>query len=112
MLRIYGNSDDQVYVEQDGLRRQLAVAVQDDEVTIGIGLNAQPAGGCFVTMRYGAGCIGVWTATVAQIDEGIPIPWPIRIEMAKPEDNIGPVHSVAVVIECPPLTPWETGPQP
>jgi hypothetical protein len=107
MIRIFGNSDDQVYVEQDAQRRQ--IGVPGDEVTIGVGLNATPAAGCFVTMHYGVGCsIGVWTATIAQIDEGIQIPWPIRIETAKAEENVGPVHSVAVVIECPPGTPWET----
>jgi hypothetical protein len=111
MIRIFGNSDDQVYVEQDGQRRQLDV--DHEEVTVGVGLNAQPAAGCFVTMHYGVGCsIGVWSTTIAQIDEGVPIPWTIRIETAKVEENIGPVHSVAVVIECPPGTPWETCPTP
>lgn len=110
MIRIFGNSDDQVYVVQDGATKQLEC--QRDEVTIGIGLNASPPGGCFVTMRYGVGCsIGVWTATIAQIDEGIPIPWPIRIENAKNNEQVGPLHSVAVVIDCPPGTPWEMAPR-
>jgi hypothetical protein len=111
MIRIFGNSDDQVYVESDGKRRQ--IDVKGDEVTIGVGLNASPAAGCFVTMHYGAGCsVGVWTATIAQIDEGILIPWTIRIETATARENTGPIHSVAVVIECPPGTPWETAPLP
>jgi hypothetical protein len=106
MIRIFGNSDDQVYVEQDGKRCQLDV--KGDEVVIGVGLNASPAAGCFVTMHYGVGCsIAVWTATVAQIDENILIPWLIRIENAKLEEQVGWIHSVAVVIECPPGTPWE-----
>ena len=54
MIRIFGNSDDQVYVESDGKRRQ--IDVKGDEVTIGVGLNASPSAGCFVTMHYGAGC--------------------------------------------------------
>jgi hypothetical protein len=109
MIRIFGNSDDQVYVIQDGTKRQ--IDVRGDEVTIGVGLNSNHVGGCFVTMHYGVGCsIAIWTATIAQIDEEIPIPWPIRIETATAKEQIGGIHSVAVIIDCPPGTSWQVGP--
>lgn len=100
MVRIYGNSDDQIYVEQDGNRSQH----DGDGKTFLVG---DSRGGLFVRIAYGVGCsIGVWRIEVSQIDEGIPLPWATRIENPRETD-----HSLAIVIECPAGTPVSEAPQ-
>lgn len=101
MIRIYGNSDDQIYTEVDGKRQQH----DGDDETFLVG-GAGTVGGCFVSVRYGVGCsIGVWRIEVSQIDEGIAVPWAMRIENAPETD-----HSLALVIDCPAGTPLQKSP--
>jgi len=100
MLRIYGASDDLVVIEGH----------VDDEVSpsrsITIGTEA---GGVVVSMKYGVGA-GVWQARVRQIDEGIPVPWPVTIGNAEPSGSPDPqTYSVLVTIDCPADTPVFVG---
>ena len=96
MVRIYGNSDDQVYVERDGTKEQIT-AYRAVSFLIG-----DATGGAIVRIDYGTEGAAVWRIEVSQIDEGIALPWPLRFENVRETD-----HSLAVVIECPPGTPCE-----
>jgi hypothetical protein len=108
-IRFWGNSDDQMYVGQDGASKQHAgdharfVVVDRDQ------------GGILVDLRYAVEeGVGAWTIGLAQIGDEIPCPWPVRVENATTSDahaprpdNIGGQHSLVCVIDCPPGTPVE-----
>ena len=87
MIRIYGASDDLVEVEGDHLEDEFSGG---STVTIKHVRNEKCGscdvesdhvlGGLHVRMTYAdLGEGGVWTASVAPIDEDVPIPWPVRI---------------------------------
>ncbi len=102
MVRIYGLSDDQILVHADGTTAQH----DGDDRSFMVGDSKR--GGIIVRMQYGVGCsIGVWRADISQIDEGIAIPWPVRIEVSR-EAN----YSIAVIVECPAGTPVDVMAEP
>jgi hypothetical protein len=106
MLWIYGASDDLcelVGLDSTDTRYgdgrwgyELGCFERDVHVTIG-----GEGGGVHVILRYGAGNrAGVWGAEIAQLEEGIPIPWPVTIRHQEIRPGrIG--YSVAVEIDCP-----------
>jgi len=103
-MKIGGFGDDVVYFggfeEGDDLDDE--VDAPDREVCFFVG---DRAGGVAVHMRYaplGSPCGAAWTATVMQIDEGVPIPWPVRIGLP---DEPAP-YTVEVTIDCPIGTPF------
>ena len=100
VIRIYGASDDLVEIEDS--------AGDGDEIDcydrgVEILVDDPHHGGVIVRADYapkGAGA--VWQFGLRQLDEDVPIPWPVHIEAKG--------YSVHVVIECPPGTPYvETG---
>lgn len=98
MLKIYGASDDLVRLE--GLISD-EIGCYNQDVRIKVGTDD---GGLRVTMRYGAQHSAVWSAEVAQIDEDIPIPWPVTVKtQGRRDDDVG--YSVAIVVDCPDDTP-------
>jgi len=114
MLRIYGESDDLVYVEGIGemvqfcptCKRELdrtseAVVGEDseefgsDNLKVIIG---DDKGGVVVIMRFGSHAkYGPWSAEILVVDEDVPIPWPVTVKDRK--------HSVLVEIDAPNGTP-------
>lgn len=97
MLKIYGASDD--LVELEGFIRD-EVDCYDKPVQIKVGTDDS---GLIITMRYGV--LGaVWSAELSQLDEDVPIPWPVTVvTQGRREDDVG--YSVAVCIDCPDDTP-------
>ena len=101
MIRIYGASDDIVEIEGD----------VNEETSPGrsIVIGTKVDGGLVVSMKYGVGA-AVWQARVRQIDEGIPVPWPVTIGNAEPHGFPDPqTYSVLVTIDCPAGTPVFVG---
>jgi len=121
MLKIYGASDDLVELEGIGeLVRKCPECGHDiDEpsravvghssgefgsgdlmVVVG-GVDGAP--GIRVRVRYGRFGVGCWSAEVCQIDEDVPIPWPVSIKHSVRG------YSVVVEIDAPDGTPvrWE-----
>lgn len=62
-------------------------------------IDPSPTGGIHVRMRYGRFGVGCWSAEVCQIDEDVPIPWPVSIKHG------GRGYSVVVEIDAPDGTP-------
>jgi hypothetical protein len=95
MIHIYGASDDLLEVEGNNPgcdeygcpERGIAITIGDE------------TGGLRVFARYAVGPRGVWRLAVEPIDEGVPIPWPVRVEMAESG------YSCAVVVDCPVTVP-------
>lgn len=91
MLKISGYSDD--VVSLDGIVND-EVGAYERAVQFTL---AGDGGGLFVRMQYAPKFHpgGVWVATVAPLDEDIPIPWPVSITLS--EQRYSPV----VEIGCP-----------
>ena len=102
-VRIYCNGDDQIYIEAHGIETQH----DGDDRRIFVG---DAKGGLMIHIVYGDNEIGVWSFGLAQVDEGIPVPWPVRVENPRPGDQIGDQHSLALVVDCPPGTPVQVMP--
>src|ERR1700748_2438502 len=103
MIKIYGRSDDLVVIEGD---------VYDETSSSKSILIGTEQSGCVIKMKYGSKKAGlpVWTASIRQIDEGVLIPWLVRIENAPPAGMPNPQsYSVMVIIDCPPGTPIKVG---
>lgn len=99
-IRIYGVSDDLTVIDGDVHEEGGATST----VTVGT-----VTGGVVVGMRY-KGPAPVWSATVRQIDEGVPIPWPVTISCAPASGLPDPrSYSAMVTIDCPPGTPVRIG---
>jgi len=93
MLRIYGHSDDCVEIEGD-VNDEIGAFERARVITIG-----GEGEGVIVRAAYAPdSSAGVWRLSVELVEEGVPCPWPIRIE---------PRHSYSqqIVIDCPPGTP-------
>lgn len=92
-MRIYGASDDLVEIEGVDGGDEIGCYEQDVVVTV-----EEPGGpgAVRVTMSYVAG--GVWAATISQIDEDAPIPWPVIVTSRR--------YSTVVDIACPSDVPW------
>lgn len=97
MLRIYGASDDLVEIEGD-VSEELGARDRQRTITIG-----DDKGGLRVIAKYAPGSRAVWRLSVEPIDEEVPIPWPVHVELAEPG------YSCAVVVDCPPGTPVAFG---
>lgn len=110
MIRIYGASDDLVEIEghPDGDE----VGCYDKDVCILIG---DTTAGLAVRMSYGESPIpasvgfgeigfGCWHATVIQVAEDAPVPWPVTITTAN-RGNGGVGYSVCVNVDAPEGTP-------
>lgn len=94
MLRIYGHSDDCIEIEGD-VREE--IYANDDEAVLLVG---RDDAGVVVTVTYAPRLgVGVWRVGFEPIDEEVPIPWPVRVEL-EPEKG----YSAVGVIECPPGT--------
>lgn len=94
-MRIYGADSDLIEVE--GHHRADEYNYERLRFTIG-----DKAGGVVVIMEYGNARVtaeGCWHATICQIAEDVPIPWPTSIEVASN------TYSVEVRIGCPQDTP-------
>jgi hypothetical protein len=90
MLKIYGASDDLVEIEGI-VSEELGAYDKPRVVTVG----DRETGGCVVVAEYAVeNRAGVWSMSVSQIDEDVPIPWPVSIAVEHG-------YSVAVVIDCP-----------
>lgn len=102
MLKIYGASDD--LVELEGCVED-EIGCYDKWVEITVGYTEAEPGrdtqGVKVIMRYAPkwADAGVWTAEVFPLDEGVEIPWPVKIELSERK------YSAQVVIDCPDGTP-------
>jgi hypothetical protein len=90
MIRIYGSSDDLVEIEGGGHDDEIGAYDKPRCIEI---TNAE-GHGVRVVAEYAPGSVGVWRMAVEQIDEDVPIPWPIRVVTEHG-------YSVAVVIDCP-----------
>lgn len=90
-LTIYGSSDD--LVELEGEVRE---EINADHAEIRIGTDLC---GLVVTADYAPRKAGgaVWRLAVEQVDEDVPLPWPVRVEPRH-------AYSPQVVIDCPPGT--------
>lgn len=75
MLKIYGASDD--LVEMEGCVNE-EIGSYDAATTITIG------GALVVTAQYGKDGGSVWAFTLRQVDEDVPLPWPVRVEFQHP----------------------------
>lgn len=99
MIRIYGSSDDLTVIEGDVNEEGTAKST----ITVG-----SPTGGLVIKMRY-KGPDPVWSATVVQVGEYVPIPWPVRISEAPISGTNTGSYSAMVTIDCPPGTPVRLG---
>ncbi len=105
MIKLSGYSDDNVEIEGDYEDEILAYDRESTDFVIGT-----PEGGVRVGMAYSD--LGVWMATLSPLKEGVPIPWPVRIEAGG--------YTIVAIVDCPPGTPvqawqgqdelvWENG---
>lgn len=95
MIRIYGCSDDLIEIESDdGKVGEELNVIDPPRATIKLG---DDNGGVKVKMKYGSW--GCWSATIEQLNEGVMIPWPIRVT----QHQNG--YSIKVEIDCPSDTP-------
>ena len=96
-MKIYGASDDLVEVEDCDGADEIASASSMTRILVGA-----PDAGLYVIMEYAGPRVpgAVWHASIAQVSEDIPIPWPVRIDVAQRG------YSVEVWIDCPKSTPF------
>lgn len=93
MIRIYGASDDLVEIEGD-IREELGSYDRETVILIG-----REDAGVVVRVEYGHGNrAGVWGVAFEPVDEDVPIPWPVCVEMG------GRGYSAVAVVDCPPGT--------
>ena len=117
MLKIYGASDDLVCANIGfekkcpccgaEIKNPTKAIITDSEGDISayekvIGfIIGDKEGGAVVDMHYDVP--GVWCSRVRQINEDVPIPWPISVVT----DDELPGHSVVVLVDCPENTSVE-----
>jgi len=96
MIEVYGYSDDLVEI-RGSYREEFGPGKGVGVVHIG----SPASGGCVVRCWYAkfSGQAGVWAVSVEQLDEDIPIPWPVRIEVYSSG------YSTKAIVECPDGTP-------
>jgi len=97
MIKIYGHSDDVVVIMGD-ITDELGAFDRERVITIG-----GDGEGLEVTAIYAKG--GTWKFSLRQIDEDVPMPWPVRIVPAH-------AYSLAVIVDCPPGTPVDLEEEP
>lgn len=95
-MKIYGASDDLVEIEDCDGADEIGAANSATRILVG-----KPDAGLYVIMEYAGPRVpgAVWHATIAQVSEDIPIPWPVRIDVTQRG------YSVEVCIDCPKSTP-------
>ena len=92
-LVIYGQSDDNIYVEGGRWSNQHGAWGRDEQSgTLTIVSTEGGAGGCTVKMSYVDP--GIWKAEIGQLAEGAPIPWPVCV---KTEPHLCPYSAVVEV---------------
>lgn len=98
MIRIHGASDDLVEIE-GSVREELDAYDRPRIITVGDKIG----GGIRAVVEYAPGPAAVWRIAVEPIDEWVPIPWPVRIQLSP----YG--YSPELIIECPSDTPvtWD-----
>lgn len=102
MLRFFGASDDLAECRGDV---EGEIGCFDCEVEVRIG---EPDGGCYVLISYEHGIpCPCWAVSVVQLDEGVPIPWPIRVGTIDRVNEVfgGVGYSACAEVDCPPGTP-------
>ena len=93
---IYGASDDNVEIDGHPNGDEVGCYEQDVEVTI---IDLVGAAGVIVTMHYGAGNLGVWSATLRQLDEGKAM-IPCRVTHTSDDRGVG--YSARVEVDAGP----------
>ena len=94
MITVYGYSDD--LVEMEG-HPQMTDEFGGETALI---FGNKDFGGVRIEMRYAGP--GVWAATIQQLDEGVPIPWDIRVKHAMDSYHMNrPGYTVLVEIDIP-----------
>lgn len=88
MIRIYGHSDDCIEIE-GSVKDEIGAWDKPRAITI----TDRIGQGVRVLAQYAPGDAAVWRFSVEQLDEDVPVPWPIRITPAHG-------YSVAVEIDC------------
>jgi hypothetical protein len=115
MLRFYGGEDELVVVEfREGVENrwvQLEV-YRCFDTAMRFDLRHDTGGGCAVTIAYDGLDSDVWSGKVEQLDEDVPIPWPVQIYTAEPGEGLpatktGCGFAVVVEVGCPPGTKLE-----
>ena len=86
MIRMYGHSDDIVYIDGDA-QHEIGAGVP-----VSITSKDPEEGGVVVRLDYVNP--GVWEARIRQLAEDLPIPWPVRVSNRHE-------YSVLVEIDCP-----------
>lgn len=98
-MRIYGASDDLLEIECDnGDDQDQEIGCYDKTVWVRIGEESE---GLLVLAEYAPGETACWRLAVEPIDDGVPCPWPMRMEIK----NYTPV----LIIDCPKGTPFVFG---
>ena len=92
MIRISGHSDDIVEIDVHGRGDEIGCINKPAVITI----TAKDAiQGCRVIGEYAPGEAAVWRFAVEQVDEDVPMPWPVRFV---PKHG----YSLEVQVDCPP----------
>jgi hypothetical protein len=93
-MRIYGASDDLIEIEQGTVKDEI-YADRDDRAVLLVGTERS---GLVVTLTYAPRRdAAVWQVAVEPVDEGVPIPWPVRVEAFG--------YTACVLSDCPQGTP-------
>lgn len=92
MIRISGHSDDIIEIDVHGASDEIGAFSRPVAITIKAKEAIQ---GCRVIGEYAPGDAAVWRFAVEQIDEDVPMPWPVRF--AKKHG-----YSLEVQIDAPP----------
>jgi hypothetical protein len=102
-LQFYGGSDNLIEVE--------GWFAEEYNTTRASFLVGDERGGCIITIAYLKS--GLWTGTVRQVEEDIPIPWNVRISTGAPHRAgsikgvpTGCGYSVVVTVDAPLGTPF------
>lgn len=99
-MKITGHSDDLIHVEDHNRADEYG----SNRLRFTIG--DKDAGGLAVLMEYANAKVtdqGCWHATICQLGEDVPIPWPVRVEVGSSgysvEVNVGCPKEAALLIE-------------
>lgn len=105
MIRIYGHSDDCFEIECSETDKSDELSAYKNGRSVLVGT---VKGGLVVRGRYapkrsptnGIGDGGTWQLSIDLVDEDVPIPWKVSVEVS--ERGYSPV----IAIDCPDGTPW------
>ena len=106
--RIFGIGDDVVVVEGD----RSGEVKSGDAIVIGTSHGGIVVALCYPAREVIDGVereVGVWQAMVHQVDEDVPVPWPVSFSTARPNGYPPSVYSIMVTVACPLGTPISGG---